>query len=70
MRDIIAQLGDSGFSRLRVGIGRSGEMASYVLKPPSKYQRADIDSAIVKVSQLLPGLVGERSQQAIQELHA
>ena len=69
LRDIIARLGGSEFARLRIGVGRTGDMASYVLKPPSKLDRSEIDQAILDAVGLLPDLMGPNSQQAIQELH-
>lgn len=70
LRDIIAQLGEADFARLRIGIGRSGNMATYVLKPPGKHQRLEIDNVITKAMPILPDLLGVSAQQAIQQLHA
>jgi len=69
LRDIIAQLGGAEFARLRIGIGRSGDMVSYVLKSPCKQQRFEIDRSIQRAVELLPDLLGAHSQQAIQSLH-
>ncbi len=70
LRDIIAQLGTAGFSRLRIGVGRSSDMINHVLKPPGKQHRIDIDNAIARTIPLLSKLMGEQSQRAIQELHS
>lgn len=69
LRDIFAQLGNNCFARLRIGIGRADEMANYVLKPPGVEQRIEIDNAIQRAVILLPKLMGDQSQQAVQNLH-
>ncbi len=70
LRDMIAQLGGSGFARLRIGIGRGGNMSDYVLKAPAKHQQIKINSILLKTSDMLPDLMGEASQKAVQELHS
>lgn len=69
LRDIIQQLGSNDFKRLRIGIGRSGNMIDYVLKAPSKQERELIDDSIDKCQPLIPGLMGSESQKAVQKLH-
>ncbi len=70
LRDIIAQLGVADFARLRIGIGRGADMASYVLKTPSKLHQLEIASALSNVIALVPDLMGVRRQQAVQQLHS
>ena len=69
LRDIIAQLDTVAFARLRIGIGRVGNMTSYVLKSPGKRQQSEIDSALPDAISLVPDLMGAQRQRAIQELH-
>ncbi len=70
LRDIIAQLGTTGFARLRIGIGRGADMATYVLRNPSKQHRSKIDSVLPNAISLVPDLMGVQRQQAIQQLHS
>ncbi|MEE9411985.1 MAG: aminoacyl-tRNA hydrolase [Methylococcales bacterium] len=70
LRDIINQLGAAGFARLRVGIGRGADMATYVLKTPSKLDRSSIDSALPDAINLVPDLMGVNRQKAVQHLHS
>jgi PTH1 family peptidyl-tRNA hydrolase len=70
LRDIIAQLDTVAFARLRIGIGRVGNITSYVLKPPGKLQQSAIDSALPDAIRLAPDLMGAQRQLAIQELHS
>jgi PTH1 family peptidyl-tRNA hydrolase len=69
LRDIIAHLGTTGFARLRVGIGRGADMATYVLKNPGKQHRLKIDSVLSNTIDLVPDLMGVQRQQAVQQLH-
>ncbi|MBI5330403.1 MAG: aminoacyl-tRNA hydrolase [Betaproteobacteria bacterium] len=49
LKDITAHLGTQDFWRLRIGIGHPGdrnEVVNYVLKPPRKEERAEIDAAL------------------------
>lgn len=69
LRDIIQQLGSNDFKRLRIGIGRSGNMIDYVLKAPSKQERDLIDQSIDNCHPLIPDLMGSESQKAVQKLH-
>ena len=49
LKDITAQLGTQDYWRLRIGIGHPGdknEVASYVLKPPRREERDEIDAAL------------------------
>ncbi len=52
LRDIILKTGQSGFNRLRIGIGHPGrphEMSSYVLNKPDKNEAEQIADAISRV---------------------
>jgi PTH1 family peptidyl-tRNA hydrolase len=49
LKDITAHLGTQDYWRLRIGIGHPGdknEVANYVLKPPRKEERNEIDDAL------------------------
>jgi PTH1 family peptidyl-tRNA hydrolase len=55
LKDITAHLGTTDYWRLRIGIGHPGdrnEVINYVLKPPPREERAEIDSAIVRALDL------------------
>lgn len=72
LRDIIAQLGNKNFLRLRIGIdhpGSSDQVTGYVLGRPKTEDRISInnsiDSALAIVNQLASGDI----QKATQTLH-
>jgi len=72
LRDIMQHLGSNRFYRLRIGIGHPGnskEVLDYVLKAPSKSERAEIDTALQDAQQVLPNLLDGYFQKAIQQLH-
>ena len=54
LKDITAHLGTQDYWRLRIGIGHPGdrnEVVNYVLKPPRKEERGEIDArSIVRCS--------------------
>ena len=57
LKDIAAHLGTQDFWRLRIGIGHPGdrnEVVTYVLKPPRREERAEIDAAIERALDLWP----------------
>lgn len=57
LKDITAHLGTQDYWRLRVGIGHPGdrnEVVNYVLKPPRREERDDIDPAIDRAIELWP----------------
>ena len=73
LRDIIQHLHTNRFYRLRIGIGHPGnskEVEHYVLKPPKKSEREEIDLAIQAAEQVLPQLLDGHFQKAIQALHS
>jgi PTH1 family peptidyl-tRNA hydrolase len=73
LKDISRSLsGFQGYHRLRVGIGRpssSGGVANYVLKPPGKTERADIDEALHRSLAVLPDMVSGAWEAAMLALH-
>jgi PTH1 family peptidyl-tRNA hydrolase len=57
LKDITAHLGTQEFWRLRVGIGHPGdrnEVVNYVLKPPRREERDEIDPALDRAIELWP----------------
>lgn len=57
LKDITAHLGTQDYWRLRIGIGHPGdrnEVVNYVLKPPRREERAEIDAAIDRALDLWP----------------
>jgi PTH1 family peptidyl-tRNA hydrolase len=71
MRDIIAQIGDP-FWRMRIGIGHPGERSevlNYVLGRPSSEDAKLIDSAILAAIDIMPAILAEGGQKAMNRLH-
>jgi PTH1 family peptidyl-tRNA hydrolase len=71
--DVIEKLGSKDFHRLRIGIGHpaaSADVVSYVLKKPSKADRALIDAAIQDVLAQIDAIVHGRMQKAMNALHS
>lgn len=72
LRDTIAALGTKEFKRLRLGIGHPGDrnqVVDYVLKAPSKTDRALIDDAIYDATRVLPDLLNDDMARAMNQLH-
>jgi len=72
LRDTIAALGTKEFKRLRLGIGHPGDrnqVVDYVLKAPSKTDRALIDDAIYDATRVLPDLFNDDMARAMNQLH-
>lgn len=80
LRDIIALLGDSGFWRLRIGIGhprdrsisekkQQRDVAAYVLAAPPLEEQIEIDHALTRAQEALSLLVQGNSTAAMQKLH-
>ncbi|RUM91602.1 MAG: aminoacyl-tRNA hydrolase [Thiomicrospira sp.] len=72
LRDTIAALGTKDFKRLRLGIGHPGDrnqVVDYVLKAPSKTDRALIDDAIYDATRVLSDLLNDDMARAMNELH-
>jgi len=71
MRDVIAHMGDQ-FWRLRIGIGHPGDRAAvlnYVLGRPTAEESRLIDEAISAGLDVLPLLLSEGGQKAMNQLH-
>ncbi len=72
LRDIIEKLGTQQFYRIRVGVGRpehSREVEDYVLRPPKKEERIEIDFALQRAEKVLPLIINGDMAKAMQELH-
>ncbi len=57
LKDITAHLGTQDFWRLRIGIGHPGdrnEVVNFVLKPPRKEERTEIDASLDRALELWP----------------
>ncbi|MDT8406814.1 MAG: aminoacyl-tRNA hydrolase [Methylococcales bacterium] len=73
LKNIAAQLGSNDFWRLRLGIGHPGDrnqVVNYVLHPPGKADRAQIDTAIADSTPLFNALLQGQFDQAMQTLHS
>ncbi len=73
LRDIIQHLGSNKFYRLRIGVGHPGtskEVVDYVLKPPKKGEREQIDIVFEEVKQIIPLLLEGAYPKAMQQLHS
>lgn len=72
LKDIVAHLGTPDFWRLRLGIGHPGnreEVVNYVLNPPRREEREQIDDAQKKALAVLPLLLVGDVQAAMLKLH-
>lgn len=73
LRDIIEHLGTKQFHRLRIGVGhpgRSEDVVDYVLNPPSKADRQEIDLAMQDAEGVLPLVMKGEFQKAMHKLHS
>ena len=71
LKDLIAQFGD-GFWRLRLGIGHPGSrdlVSGYVLNRASASEQQLLDDATHAAADILPVLLREGAQPAMQKLH-
>ncbi len=72
LRDIIAKLGENGFNRLRLGIGRpQGKMAvaDYVLSAPTLDEHVDIENALQNSMRYIDELVLGHMDVVMRNLH-
>ncbi|MBV7433773.1 aminoacyl-tRNA hydrolase [Cardiobacteriaceae bacterium TAE3-ERU3] len=72
LRDIIKALGSKDFYRLRIGIDHPGdrnEVVDYVLKAPGKAGLAQIDNALIDAERILPVLLKDGPEKAMNQLH-
>lgn len=72
LRDVIQHLGTHQFYRLRIGVGHPGnskEVIDYVLKLPTKAERALIDAALQEADKIVPLVLAGEYQKAMHQLH-
>lgn len=73
LRDIIRHLGTNQFHRLRIGIGHPGsskDVSDYVLAPPKKSERIEIDDALKHAEGILSLVMQGEFQKAMHFLHS
>jgi PTH1 family peptidyl-tRNA hydrolase len=71
LRDVIAHLG-ADFWRLRIGVGHPGAkdlVLDAVLDRPSAPEQALIDAALQRALEVIPEMLREGAQRAMQRLH-
>ena len=72
LRDIVASLGSSDFSRIRIGVGRprdKNRFKDFVLKAPGKDEQHLIEDTIDQALSNLPELVDGQFAEAMNALH-
>jgi len=73
LKDIIAQLGNNGFLRLRVGIGhpgKGGDVTAHVLNAPMLEEKISIEAAISGALEVIPWLITGEVEKATHQLHS
>ena len=73
LKDITAHLGTQDYWRLRIGIGHPGdrnEVVDYVLKPPRKEERGEIDAALDRALLAWPTLAKGEFNAATQKINS
>ncbi|MBK7813128.1 MAG: aminoacyl-tRNA hydrolase [Rhodocyclaceae bacterium] len=72
LKSLTAHLGTQDYWRLRVGIGHPGdrnEVVNYVLKPPRKEEREEVDAAIDRALLAWPQLARADFNAAMQRIN-
>ncbi len=72
LRDTIKAMGGKNFLRLRLGIDHPGDrnqVSNYVLAKPSKMDRQNIDNAIDEACRVMPEVVKDQLDAAMNVLH-
>ena len=72
LRDIIPQLGDRDFARLRIGVGHPGNKSAvvgYVLKAAPVDEQRAIDDAVALAVDHFPDIVAGKFAAAMNSLH-
>ena len=73
LKDITSHLGTQDYWRLRVGIGHPGdrnEVVNFVLKPPRREEREDIDAALDRALLAWPTLAKAEFNAATQKINS
>ncbi len=71
LKDVVAHLGRE-FFRLRIGVGHPGhqnEVIDYVLNRPTREEEESILASIEEAADVMPILLGEGEQRAMNRLH-
>lgn len=72
LRDLINHLGDTGFFRIRIGIGHPGDSSqviNYVLHRPTISEFDAIEAANRRTLEVMPHIFDGRLDKAMQALH-
>ena len=72
VQNIIDQLGDNNFWRMRIGIGKpkhKEDVSNYVLCSPGKYEAKQIHEAIDRALVIIPELISGNFEKAMLEMH-
>ena len=73
LKDITAHLGTQDYWRLRIGIGHPGdrnEVVNYVLKPPRREEREEIDAALDRALLAWPTLAKAEFNAVTQKINS
>lgn len=73
VESVIASLGATEFSRVRIGIGRenlTGDVSNYVLQPVPPAQREAIDTAIIRAADAVEEIVNHGIALAMNKFNA
>jgi len=73
LRDIVERLGNSGFTRIRLGVGHPGnrdEVVNYVLDNPSGHDEGLICDAVARAADNFPQILDGKLEGAMNSLHA
>lgn len=72
LKDVIRHLNTKQFYRLRIGVGHPGnkqDVVNYVLSNPSKSDKQQIDQALREAEDVLPLILNNEINKAMQQLH-
>lgn len=72
LRDVIPQLGNPDFVRLRIGVGHPGNkraVEGYVLKPAPAEEQRVIDDAVATAVDHFPDMVAGKLSEVMNSLH-
>lgn len=72
LADIISHLNTKQFYRLRIGVGhpsKNENFVDYVLHPPQKIEREQINLALQKAHSVIPLIMDNQMQKAMQTLN-
>jgi peptidyl-tRNA hydrolase, PTH1 family len=74
VKSIITALGDDGFIRVKIGIGRpvhqNQDPADYVLEPVGGAVKAELQTAVARATQAVGVLLAQGPEEAMNRFHA